>query len=106
MSHIHNTLKQKKLSELASRIRSARRASRLSQAQLAGGIGLSDKSISSYEQGRSIPPLGKLKKIAKTTNHPLTYFMEESGDQATLQQKLILVERELSEIKKLLKKKK
>lgn len=105
MKSIHSKSGQKKLSELAERIKNARIAARLSQAKLAKGIGVSDKSISSYEQGRSVPPFEKLKKIAVTTNHPFAYFTEEHKDEAALQQKFHSIEQELAEIKKLLKKK-
>lgn len=93
-----------KLSELSKRIKSARVASRLSQADLAAGIGVSDKSISAYEQGRSTPPFDKLKKIATATNHPLAYFTDDNNEEATISSKLAAIERELSEVKRLLKK--
>ena len=53
----------KHLSELAIRIREARRNAHLSQDELGKYIGVSDKSVSAYEQGRSMPPINKLKKI-------------------------------------------
>ena len=96
---------QKKVTELARRIRQARINAKLSQAELGKGIGLSDKSISAYEQGRSIPPFPKLKKIAEQTSHPLAYFTEEKSTQnVDLAQKLASIERELAEVKRLLKK--
>ena len=94
---------QKNLSQLARRIREARVESRLSQADLAKGIGVSDKSVSSYEQGRSTPPFEKLKKIADSTNHPINYFTDDNSAYATIAQKLTAIERELSEVKKLFK---
>ena len=65
MTALQSKRKEKSLSELAQRIRAARRNARLSQDELGKSIGLSDKSISAYEQGRSMPPLDKLKKIAE-----------------------------------------
>lgn len=94
---------KKNLSELARRIRNARRDARLSQTDLGTHIGVSDKSISAYEQGRSTPPFAKLKKIAEHTNHPLSYFTEENTDNATIAAKLLSIERELIEVKKLLR---
>ena len=91
------------LSDLARRIRSARTTARLSQSELAKGIGVSDKSISAYEQGRSTPPFEKLKKIANETHHPLSYFTEENNGEATIASKLDSIERELAEVKRLLK---
>lgn len=95
---------KKELRELAKRIKVAREYARLSQQELGDILGLSDKSISAYEKGRSIPPVEKLKKIAEATNRPLSYFTEEDEDEALIVAKLITVERELADIKKLLKK--
>jgi transcriptional regulator with XRE-family HTH domain len=100
-----DTNQSKKITELARRIRRARVNAKLSQAELGKGIGLSDKSISAYEQGRSIPPFPKLKKIAEQTSHPLAYFTEDKPTEAVdLAQKLSAIERELAEVKRLLKK--
>ena len=96
--------KVKTLNELAVRIRTARQEARLSQSALGEHIGVSDKSISSYEQGRSTPPVNKLKKIAESTNRPLAYFTQEDNDDATITSKLLTIERELIEVKKLLQK--
>lgn len=95
--------KSKKLNELARRIREARRNAHLSQDELGKYIGVSDKSVSAYEQGRSTPPINKLKKIATSTNHPLSYFTQEDNADAILTSKLASIERELSEVKRLLK---
>jgi transcriptional regulator with XRE-family HTH domain len=93
---------QKRLNELSRRIREARVTSHLSQDDLGNAIGVSDKSISAYEQGRSTPPLAKLRKIAETTNYPLSYFTQEDNNEAILSNKLSSIERELSEVKRLL----
>jgi transcriptional regulator with XRE-family HTH domain len=95
---------KKDLPELARRIRQARENARLSQNALANGIGVSDKSISAYEQGRSTPPFSKLKKIAQQTNHPMSFFTEENNQDADIEQKLTAIERELAEVRRLLKK--
>ncbi len=95
--------KRKKLSQLARRIRSARTNAHLSQEELGKSIGVSDKSISAYEQDRSMPPVEKLKKIAKYTNHPLIYFTQDDISDATISAKLLSIERELSEVKRLLR---
>lgn len=96
----------KTLDEIALRIRKARREAHLSQMELGNGIGVSDKSISAYEQGRSIPPFEKLKKIAEVTSHPLAYFTEDNVTETTITAKLQSIERELQEVKNLLKKSK
>ena len=89
-------------SDLAVRIKSARKKAGLSQVELAKGIGLSDKSISAYEQGRSMPPVSKLKQIAEVTKHPLSYFTDATTNHETLDTLILSIERELQEIKKLL----
>ncbi|MEK7571493.1 MAG: helix-turn-helix transcriptional regulator [Patescibacteria group bacterium] len=98
--------KTKELSELAQRIRKARKTAHLSQHDLGASVGVSDKSVSAYEQGRSVPPISKLKKIADATQHPLSFFTQENVDEATITAKLLSIERELTEVRKLLKEKK
>lgn len=90
--------------DIAKRIRQARQQSYLSQQDLGKAIGVSDKSISAYEQGRAVPPVNKLKKIASATSHPLNYFTDEKADQATIASRLVKVEQQLKQIKRLLKK--
>ncbi len=103
MSDVDKKADRKELEALAKRIKSARRDAHLSQATLGEAIGVSDKSVSAYEQGRSTPPFEKIKKIARTTNRPLSYFTDESTDDATISEKLKVIEQELDEIRKLLK---
>lgn len=90
--------------DIAKRIRQARQQAHLSQQDLGKAIGVSDKSISAYEQGRAVPPVNKLKKIASTTSHSLNYFTDEKVDQAIIASRLVKVEQELKQIKRLLKK--
>lgn len=92
------------LANLAQRIRSARENSHLSQHELGDAIGVSDKSISAYEKGRSQPPLDNLQKIADATAHPLSYFTDDSTEVSEISAKLQSIERELAEVKRLLKK--
>lgn len=106
MTGLQSKKKEKALSELAQRIRIARRNAHLSQSELGKSLGLSDKSISAYEQGRSTPPLDKLKKIAHLTSYPFAYFTQEDAGDLTLAAKLHSIERELAEVKRLLKAKK
>jgi len=96
--------KKDELTNLAKRIRNARENAHLSQQALGKGIGVSDKSISAYEKGRSQPPLENLRKIADATNHPLTYFTQEDNADSGIEAKLLSIEKELAEVKRLLKK--
>lgn len=92
----------KKIKDLAKIIRDARREARLSQAALAKEIGVTDKAISAYETSRSTPTLDKLKKIAKSTNQPLTYFLEGKVDNSVILIKLEKIEKEFIEVRKLI----
>lgn len=101
MKHVD---KKVALNELANRIRTARSSAHLSQHTLGESVGLSDKSISAYEKGRSQPPLENLRKIADATHYPLTYFTQEETENSEITAKLLAIERELAEVKRLLKK--
>ena len=101
MSNIKNRL------NVGGRIKKARKELGISQKQLAGSLRLSDKAISSYEVGRTTPSFETIKKISKIVHKPITYFDEDSNlNDLDLQIKIKTVEKELLEIKKLLKKKK
>ena len=96
----------KKPLNIPEKIRLARTAAGLSQKQLAISVGLTDKAISSYEKGRAMPPVDVLREISLSTYKPMAFFLDEtSTDEANLQMKLEIIERELSEIRKLLQKK-
>jgi len=92
------------LAQLAKRIRAARVGSHLSQSVLAKAVGVSDKAISSYEKGRAVPSIGKLTKIAAKTGRSLAYFAGENTNSEEIADKIAKVEKELAQIKKLLKK--
>lgn len=93
--------------KLGDAIKKARKEIGLSQKQFADQLEISDKTISSYEVGRAEPSLSTLKKMSEVVNKPISYFDTDSemGD-IDLQIKLRIIERELLEIKKLLKKRK
>jgi len=104
MNTVDERKKNTELAELARRIRKARKSAHLSQAALAKSIGVSDKSVSAYEKGRSTPPFSKLKKIAEFTNHPMQYFTEEQMSDTTITKKIQQIEKELAIIRRLLEK--
>lgn len=93
------------MKQLATKIRLARNTKKITQEELARAIGVSDKSISAYESGRVQPPLEILEKIATSTNHSLTYFIDPSVG-PSIMQKLDEVQELFEEIKKLLSKSK
>ncbi len=97
----------KKRLNVGGRIKKARKELGISQKQLARRLRLSDKAISSYEVGRTSPSFNTIKKISKIVHKPITYFDEDSNlNDLDLQIKIKTVEKELLEIKRLLKKKK
>lgn len=97
-------MEKAELRDIAQRIRDARLEAHLSQLELGKALGVSDKSISAYEMGRSNPSFEKLKRIAYETKRPMSYFTNETVDEALILTKLQSVESELGEIKKLLQK--
>ncbi len=63
--------------KIGEKIKLARKALDLTQADLAKKIRTRQKSISIYENGVSFPSLRTLVKIAKVLNKPAGYFLEE-----------------------------
>lgn len=65
---------------LATRIRAARKTADLSREQLAGSLGVSLATLVRYETGRTERiSMRRVQAIAKATNHPLSYFLEETA---------------------------
>lgn len=88
--------------QLGQRIKEARQRSGFSQQQLAGAIGVSDKTISAYEVGRVEPPLNTLDKLCEVTRHPVAFFL---GDvQSNIEARLDRIAKELEDIHASLKK--
>lgn len=96
--------------ELAKRvgkkIRYAREDVGLSQRELGKKLALSDKAISSYEVGRTLPNMHILRKLGEAVQRPVAYFDDTETLQFDLQNKIKIIEKELSEIRKLLKEQK
>jgi len=61
----------------AKRLRDAREKKGFSQKSLGMRVGLSDKSISMYEQGEVYPPVSNLLKIAKELEEDISYFLKD-----------------------------
>ena len=60
------------------KLKSAREQKRMSQRGLGLALGLSDKTISSYESTRSFPNLEVLVKISEILDKPVEYFVSSS----------------------------
>lgn len=90
---------------LGHKIKESRKRIGLSQKDFARYLNVTDKSVSSYEVGRSSPSLSVLKKISLIVHQPLSYF----DDKATLSREELLkklqsIEADLKEVKRLMKK--
>ena len=91
---------------LPTKIKTARKKSGYSQKQFGQIIGVSDKAVSAYEVGRATPPIETLQHISHATATPIVYFLEEeTSDEMEIEMRITKIERDLSEIKELLRKK-
>lgn len=92
---------------IGEKIKRARKEAGLSQKQLSHTLQISDKAVSAYEVGRTTPKFETIQKISRVTHKPLAYFGSEiESVDVNLQAKLQTIEKELLEIKQLLKKRK
>ena len=55
--------KAKSAQSVGARIRAEREASGLSQSDLAARVGVTRQTLASYEQGRTVPGLGTLRRL-------------------------------------------
>ena len=79
---------QKELPTLGKKIREARKAKHITQSQLAQMIGLSDKSISAIEVGRTEPSITKMQAIASVLGKSLNYFSTDQDRYYLLEKKI------------------
>ncbi|MBN2100417.1 helix-turn-helix transcriptional regulator [Candidatus Dojkabacteria bacterium] len=93
------------LEEIGTKIRDARESQAISQKDLGMALGLSDKAVSAYEAGRTIPPLETLVRIAEELNKPLDYFIQSNANEYKLETRIAAMEQVviklLSEIHKI-----
>lgn len=89
---------------LGKKIKDARLEAKLSQLELSQALVVNEKSVSSYEAGRTKPSVETLNKIAKKTNKPIAYFIEDKNIDIDLDLKLNNIQTELEKIQQLLKK--
>lgn len=87
---------------VAKRIREARKQARLSQKNLADSLGVSDKTVSSWEVGRAEPSLDTLFKIGEETNRPIDFFLKD--EDYSISSQLMTIEAELQKVRELLSK--
>ncbi len=75
--------------ELGSRIKNAREATKLTQAQLAEASGLSINFVGLVERGKAIPSIRSLSRIADILGVSLAELFQLPGKEASLSEKLL-----------------
>src|SRR3990167_7210084 len=88
---------------LGKKIKEARLEAKLSQLELSEALIVNEKSVSSYEAGRTKPSVETLNKIAKKTNKPIAFFIEDKSIDIDVDLKLNNIQSELEKIKQILK---
>jgi len=103
---IETMQRTKQILTLGEKLKKSRQYSGLSQKQLGEILQLSDKTVSAYEVNRAEPSLDILQKIAQATKTPIHYFFKQADSTIETDLKIMFerVERELLDVKELLKK--
>lgn len=83
------------------KIKEIRDGHNLSQERFAKRLGLSGKTISAYETGRTQPPLKVVEKIVEVYKTPIVSINTEN--RKDLRERLILIEKEFENLKEILK---
>ena len=86
--------------EFGVRLKKAREEYGLSQRSLGLALGLSDKTISSYESSRSYPNLEILRKLSEVLGRSTDYFLEYEKKEVSLLERIERLEKEVSILKK------
>lgn len=99
------------MQNVGEKIKDFREEAGISQKKLGLALGLSDKAVSAYESGRTLPPLETLHRISQELNKPLKFFLAEDGEESVLEERLDTIQRnlelmlvEIKDIKKKLQK--
>lgn len=87
------------ISNIGQKIREYREKAGVSQKKLGMSLGLSDKAVSAYESGRTLPPIETLYRIAEELDKPVKFFLSDESEEVKLDQRLEQIE---SGVKKLL----
>jgi transcriptional regulator with XRE-family HTH domain len=69
--------------ELGRRLMGARRRKGVSQEALAAKANVSTQTVSNYENGRTVPELGKLLQITAALDAPVSQFLDKLDDRRT-----------------------
>lgn len=90
--------------DFSKKLKEARIEKGLSQRSLGLSIGLSDKTISSYESSRSYPSLDILKKLTEELGKSFDYFLSSEGERDALLERIKDLERENSVLRDIVNK--
>lgn len=85
------------VNNVGDKIREYREKAGISQKKLGLALGLSDKAVSAYESGRTLPPLETLYRIAEELDKPLKFFLSTS-DETTIHERLESIVKSLESI--------
>jgi transcriptional regulator with XRE-family HTH domain len=84
------------------RIRSARADKGWMQKHLAAEVEVEPITVSRWERGATTPDLDVLRLVAEATGKPLSYFVAEEGEPASLEQRVAALEAGLARVEQLL----
>lgn len=79
----------------AQRIREAREAAGLTQAELGDALGISGNAVTKIENGRSTLTLKHLEELPKILNRPIEYFLGLDTDLTAEEERLLALYRRL-----------
>ena len=83
---------------LGEKIQEAREKTPMSQKKLGLLLGVSDKTVSSYENNRTKPSVEILSRIAKELKKPIGYFLDEGL--VTTEDRISIIKAKREELKK------
>lgn len=83
---------------LGEKIQEAREKTPMSQRKLGLLLGVSDKTVSSYENNRTKPSVEILSRIAKELKKPIGYFLDEGL--VTTEDRISIIKAKIEELKK------
>ncbi|MCA9374751.1 helix-turn-helix transcriptional regulator [Candidatus Dojkabacteria bacterium] len=86
------------LNGLGDRIKKYRERTGISQKKLGLALGLSDKAVSAYESGRTLPPLETLYRISSELKKPVRYFLTDEPELTEIDERLHTIETALYSI--------
>jgi transcriptional regulator with XRE-family HTH domain len=84
------------------RIRSARADKGWMQKHLAAEVEVEPITVSRWERGATTPDLDVLRLVAEATGKPLSYFVADEGETASLEQRVARLEDGLARIEGML----